>query len=288
MIDELRTLIEVSRSGTFAAAGNRLGLTQSAVSGQMKRLEAMLGFNLFDRSGRSATLNAAGMRTVGRARELTTLFDGLRETKSDEPAESTVRIGAIESVQSTLLARALKPVRRRFPKLRVHVNPGLSIHLLDQLDAGELDLTVAVRPPFGMPAELSWVSLFKEPYVLIVPASFSGEDWRTLIQQEPFLRYDRTSFGGRQVDRFLRQERLNIVDAIELDDVDAMIGMVGQELGVALVPMVERHLPLPATVRAIGLGEQTFHREVGIIQHQDKLKKPEVSYLAKCLLDAIG
>ena len=59
MINELRTFIAVCRHGTFAAAGERIGLTQSAVSSQIKRLEEALGFELFDRTGRSATLNAA-------------------------------------------------------------------------------------------------------------------------------------------------------------------------------------------------------------------------------------
>ena len=54
MIRELKTFIAVAREGTFAAAGQKIGLTQAAVSAQMQRLEAELGFVLFDRTGRSA------------------------------------------------------------------------------------------------------------------------------------------------------------------------------------------------------------------------------------------
>ena len=67
MINELRTFIAVVRHGTFAAAGEHIGLTQSAVSSQIKRLEDSLGFALFDRTRRSATLNAAGAATLGGA-----------------------------------------------------------------------------------------------------------------------------------------------------------------------------------------------------------------------------
>ena len=70
MITELRTLIAIARYGTFRAAGDRVGLTQAAVSGHMHRLEEALGFTLFDRTGRSATLNAAGLRTLARAEAL--------------------------------------------------------------------------------------------------------------------------------------------------------------------------------------------------------------------------
>ena len=62
MIRELKTLVAVAREGTFAAAGQKIGLTQAAVSAQMQRLEGELGFELFDRSGRSARLNSISAR----------------------------------------------------------------------------------------------------------------------------------------------------------------------------------------------------------------------------------
>lgn len=59
------------------------GLTQAAVSGHMRRLEESLGFALFDRTGRSATLNAAGLRTLARAEALVAGFDALGEPTQD-------------------------------------------------------------------------------------------------------------------------------------------------------------------------------------------------------------
>ena len=73
MLRELKTFIAVARHGTFAGAGERIGLTQSAVSAQIQRLEESLGFQLFDRTGRSATLNAAGRDTLALAEHIVTL-----------------------------------------------------------------------------------------------------------------------------------------------------------------------------------------------------------------------
>lgn len=98
MIPELRTFIAVASHGTFAAAGERIGLTQSAVSSQIKRLEESLGFALFDRTGRSTTLNTAGGETLARAEEIVALFAKLGELPSDENAHGSLRIGAIASV----------------------------------------------------------------------------------------------------------------------------------------------------------------------------------------------
>jgi DNA-binding transcriptional LysR family regulator len=286
MIPELRTLIAVARHGTFAAAGERIGLTQSAVSSQIKRLEESLGFALFDRTGRSATLNAAGAETLARAEEIVALFAKLGELPGDENARGLLRIGAIASVQSSLLARALVPFRQKFPLLRLRIVPGLSMDLMNQLDAGEIDTAIMIRPPFGMLPELSWQALVHEPYRLVVPAATRGDDWRALIQAHPFLRYERTSFGGRLVERFLRSSHLVVQESIELDEIQAMVQMVANGLGVALMPMVEAHLPLPDQVRAISLGEHSFYREIGMLQRAPKVSQPVVSQLAQCLRDA--
>jgi DNA-binding transcriptional LysR family regulator len=286
MIDELKTFITVCRHGTFAAAGERIGLTQSAVSSQIKRLEESLGFALFDRTGRSATLNAAGETTLARAEEICALYARLGDLPEDATNRGLLRIGAIASAQPTLVARALARLRQSLPLLRVHVSPGVSMRLMDDLDAGSIDAAVMIRPPFGLLPDLAWQPLVQEPYVLIVPADVPGKNWRSLLQEQPFLRYDRASFGGRMVERFLRREGLQVSDSIEVDEISGLIHMAAKGLGVGLVPLVEAHLPLPPGVRTLSLGEHTFHREVGLLQRKPRAGSPVVAQLALCLQEA--
>jgi DNA-binding transcriptional LysR family regulator len=286
MITELKTFIAVCRHGTFAAAGERIGLTQSAVSSQIKRLEQALGFDLFDRTARSATLNAAGETTLARAQEICSLYASLGDLPDDATNRGLLRIGAIASTQSTLVARALARLRQGFPLLRVHVSPGVSMQLMDELDAGKIDAAVIIRPPFGILPDLTWHSLVQEPYVLVAPANVPGKDWRPLVQEQPFLRYDRASFGGRMVERFLRRERLAVKDSIEVDEIPALIHLASKGLGVALVPLAEAHLPLPASVRTLSLGELTFYREIGLLQRKPRASPPIVGQFAQCLREA--
>ena len=287
MITELKTFIAVCKHGTFAAAGDRIGLTQSAVSSQIKRLEDSLGFALFDRTGRSAVLNAAGQVTLGRAEALCVLYEKLRDPAADESTRSLLRIGAIASAQTTLVARALGALRTAFPNVRVHVTPGVSMRLMDDLDSGKTDAAIMIRPPFGMPSDMTWESLVQEPFVLIVPAGTPRRrDWRRLIQEQPFLRYDRTSFGGRIVEGFLRREGLSVNDAVEVDEIPALIQLAAEGLGVALVPMVEAHLPLPEGVRTMSLGESTFFRETGLLQRRLRSTPAIVSHFAQFLHQA--
>ncbi len=160
------------------------------------------------------------------------------------------------------------------------------MRLMDDLDAGKIDAAVIIRPPFGILPDLTWQSLVHEPYVLIVPKKVPGKDWRALIQAQPFLRYDRASFGGRMVERFLRREGLAVKDAIEVDEIPGLIHLASKGLGVALVLLVEAHLPLPPGVRMLSLGELTFYREVGLLQRKPRASTPIAGQFAKCLREA--
>ena len=59
-------------------------------------------------------------------------------------------------------------------------------------------MAAIIRPPFSLQSDLHWTTLVQEPFRLIVPRSVKGKDWAELLAREPFVRYDRASFGGRQ------------------------------------------------------------------------------------------
>ena len=266
MLRELKTFIAVARHGTFAGAGERIGLTQSAVSAQIQRLEESLGFQLFDRTGRSATLNAAGRDALALAEHIVTLYDRLGEQASGSEQRGLVRIGAIASVQASFLVEAVAQFRVEFPHCRTRIVPGVSLDLLGLVDAGEIDLAVLIRPPFAVPADLEWRTLVAEPFVLLVPDSLPGDDWRVLLEHQPFIRYDRRSFGGRRVDQFLRDQHITAHDVIELDELQGMTRLVARGQGVALAPQTAGQGAWPPGVRAISLGDDTFTREIGLIE----------------------
>ena len=286
MILELRTLIAVARHGTFTAAGQRLGLTQAAVSGHIRRLEEALGFPLFERTGRSARLNAAGARTLERAETLVAAFDALGDPSRDQGQDKLLRIGAIASVQPTIVTRALVKFRVEYPACRLHLVPGISLQLVDKVDAGELDLAIVIRPTFDLPSNLAWVPLVTEDYALLAPLTV-GEDqgWRAIIATWPFIRYDRASLGGRQVDGFLRREGVAPREWLEADDLQAMIALVGSGIGCAIVPMTEAVERLPGSVRRVSIGPDAPQRTIGAV-HQTLITTTRTSALVGRLVEA--
>ncbi|HAA39991.1 MAG TPA: LysR family transcriptional regulator, partial [Pseudomonas sp.] len=71
---------------------------------------------------------------------------------------------------------------------------------------------------------------------LVVPNTLVGDDPLHLLNTQPHVRYDRASFGGRLVSRFLREQKLEVQVALELDELEAIVRMVECGLGVSLIP----------------------------------------------------
>lgn len=281
MLREFRTFIAVVREGSFTAAGRQLGLTQSAVSAQIRRLEEQLGLALFDRGARTALLNAHGRELLPQAEALLALADRT-VSQAGGRVRGVLRIGAIASVQQDLLVRALMDFRAAFPEVQVRVVPGVSLSLLGQVDAGELDLVVLIRPPFALPPELDWQVLLREPMVLAVADTLPLLPWRELLQTQPFIRYDRASFGGRLVEGFLRRHRVRVQEAVELDEIDALAHLARAGLGVALLPRTR--LLDGRGLRLLTLDEAAFKREIGVIGRPSR--SPLVQSMIDCLAQA--
>jgi DNA-binding transcriptional LysR family regulator len=146
----LRVLREVAQAGSFSAAAQSLGYTQSAVSRQVAGLEAVAGRRLFERGRHGVTLTPAGSRLLPRAsRVLDELDAALRETNDEQPAVGPVRLGAFATAAAGLVPRALASLSVG-PK--VTLREGTTPALTRALRAGTLDLAILARtPPYRPP-----------------------------------------------------------------------------------------------------------------------------------------
>jgi len=144
---------------------------------------------------------------------------------------------------------------------------------------------VLIKPPFALPAELRWRALTQEPFALLVPRAQRHDDWRALLKSEPFVRYDRNSFGGRLVERWLRKQRINVQDVVELDELQAIVELVGRGVGVALVPQAAA-LRIPKTVAVLPLDGEVPAREIGYVERAAGERPAAVTTFAECVAAA--
>lgn len=283
MIRELTTLLAVARYGTFAAAGQQIGLTQSAVSAQIRTLEQAVGQTLFDRTGRSASLNAAGLRALPLANEIIATYQQLCRPEQGELLRGTVTLGAITSVLSGLMPAVLLALRQQAPQLEMKLSPGMSLNLLTAVEAGALDLAVLVKPPFPLNKDLFAQTLQRQAFVLICPPDTADAHPLNILRSQPFIRYNRSSFDGRLVQQYLRQQQINVEVALELDELDAIVKMVEVGLGVSLIPSAGLWLERNSPVRIMPLGDATFYREVIMVIRQSQRQLPLLQQVQRCL-----
>ena len=280
----LRTLVAIAQYGSFARAAEAVCLTQSAVSLHVRSLEEDFKVSLFDRSRRIPVLTEAGHRAVEQARDILAQYDAIAaELGESGELAGRLRIGAIQTALAGVLPAALAALRRAHPRLRVLVNSGMSAELAIRIDAGELDAAVTTEPVKPYPTGLVSTPLYQEGFWIIAPPTLAFLDARQLLQDHPFIRFDRRAWAGRTIDRELRRQRLRVQTDMELDSQDAIMQMVTSGLGVAVIPLSEREMSRLDNLVCIPFGEPQQQRRVVLLEREDR----PAARLAAALAEAI-
>jgi DNA-binding transcriptional LysR family regulator len=161
--DLLRTLVAVVDLRSFTKAAASLGVTQPAVSAQIKRLQFLLGGELFDRSTQALTLTPHGEMVVSYARRLLSINDQIVDLGDPERTELVIRVGAPGDFVASVLSRTLARFREQMPGVRFSVRMGTYEPLIRELQQGDIDVVVCLSgaPPVNArhqwPEEVVWV-----------------------------------------------------------------------------------------------------------------------------------
>ena len=138
----LRTLVAVVDLRSFTKAAQSLGVTQPAVSAQVKRLQGLLGADLLDKSAPGVSLTSAGELVVNYARRLLSINDQILDIAGPRLAAKTIRIGTTGDVTAAGAALGLKCARANRPDLHFQLYSAKIDNLLRDLREGETDLAI--------------------------------------------------------------------------------------------------------------------------------------------------
>ena len=164
----LRSFVAVAECGGFHRAAEQLNLTQSTVSQQIKRLELETKRSLFRRTTRSVVLTDDGEMLLGDARCLLQLEEAARQRLAAPRLSGTVRLGVVEEIAGGSLPSALGRFAALHPGVKLEVQIAVSAELLEELDAGRLDVVFAKRPLGTSKGRLVW----REPLVWAAADTF--------------------------------------------------------------------------------------------------------------------
>ncbi|MBR0659924.1 LysR family transcriptional regulator [Neoroseomonas oryzicola] len=144
-LDLLRGFVTVAERGGFTAAGVALGLTQSAISLKVKRLEDILGKRVLDRGGRGVALTREGETLLAYARRMLALNDEAVRRMVAPPVAGRLRLGVADHFIPRNLAPVLARFTQTYPEVRLEVEVGRSHELRAAMADGALDLVLGKR-----------------------------------------------------------------------------------------------------------------------------------------------
>jgi len=148
-IDLIRTFIQVAKTSHFRKAAEQLFLTPSAVSARIKLLEERIGAQLLNRNKHDVSLTTAGVRFLARAEKMVELWaHACQEAQLSEPAETTIVIGATDTIWNIFLTDWMIEMQREYPQLAIWAE----LHTAASLIPGLLDGSIDIAVMFDVPA----------------------------------------------------------------------------------------------------------------------------------------
>ena len=141
-VESLRVFRELVAADGFTAAAERLGVTQSAVSHKIRRLEERIGVELLRRDGQQFVLTADGRELLGHADEIVAAHDAAVDALQRSAVTGTVRLGCNEEVAATALAEVAERFGRTHPEVSLAIRVHDSAYVAEWLDAGEVDVAL--------------------------------------------------------------------------------------------------------------------------------------------------
>lgn len=226
----LRSFLGIVDLGSFSAAAQQIGRTQSAVSLQISKLEDRMDVLLFERTSRSVELTPAGETFAVYARRIIELSDeGFAAVSATESAEP-LRIGFAEYLVPRHLQRLLTRFKRSLPKEKVGIKLGMGFELYNDLSKNQLDIVIAGPEGDG------GLLLFSEPLVWVgaknIKHDFSGESLTPLsiVQMKAPCSYRKAALES------LAAEGVMWSESVSVNTIQGIQSAVGAGFGVSTMP----------------------------------------------------
>ncbi len=286
---QLEYFLAVAERLSFSKAADSCFVSQPALSAQIAQLEAVLGVRLFERGHRRVQLTRSGEALVPGARETLASSDRLGQLAKSlgEPLTGALRLGVIPTVGPYLLPKVLPAVSHAFPDLQVFLREDMTDRLLEQLQAGKLDLLLlAIDLDLGA---VTTLPLFSDPFVVAVPDNDSLAEAKEARMSD---------LDGRDVllldeGHCLRAQTMPLCDAVGAQEtggfrassLGTITQMVASGLGITLLPelAVEREAAAVPGLRTIPFGADGPSRVVGLAWRSSSPRSGEYKELGKVL-----
>jgi DNA-binding transcriptional LysR family regulator len=261
----LSFLLAVHRAGGVLAAADLLGVTASAVSQQIARLEAEEGFAVLDRGPRGVTLTPAGRVLAEAAERIESELVEARQAIAalGDGVSGRVVVGSFQTAIRAVVAPAFSPIAERFPGVEVDVREHEPADSVRMLRAGDLDVVVLERDSENKnpaPSGSRDVPLLDEPWRLVVRAGTTAPEHLEDLSRLTFVGSQGGTASHRALQRLSRTLGTQLLTRHATYDFDTTLALIAAGQGVALLPALALQGNVLTdqlqVVRMPGLGER--------------------------------
>jgi LysR family hydrogen peroxide-inducible transcriptional activator len=168
-LQQLEYALTLEKYGSYSRAAKMIGITQPAISLQVKKLEEMTGITLFDRSKKPIKPTYEGALFLERARMLLTQASQLHEFAVELNGEfaGEIKIGIIPTLAPYLLPLFITDLNTKFPQLKVRIVELITEEILEGVKAGDLHAGI-ISTPIKSKTKYQIRSLFYEKFLLFI------------------------------------------------------------------------------------------------------------------------
>lgn len=290
-IETLRLFCDVVQHQSFSRGAALRGVSQSAATQSVHRLERRFGVQLIDRAKRPFVVTPEGQVCYEGFREVLELYDSVEARVRSVRLEvsGVVRVAAIYSVGLHHMTRCMQEFMQRYPKAKVRLEYQRPNKVYEQVIGAEVDLGI-VSYPAASP-DLAVIPWRSERMVLACnPAHPVAQHEEITVEQlagEPFIAFDRDLSIRKEIDRHFRQRSIPVSVAMEFDNIETIKQAVAIGVGVSILPEPTVQMELKAgLLSAIPLVAPQLCRPLGIIHRQRKVFTPTVTKFVELLYES--
>lgn len=237
---QLEIIRAIADTGSFTAAGEKLHVSQSAISRQVLLLEAELGEAVFHRIGRRIRITPAGESLLHLSHRV---FQDVQDTvatitDTQESLRGTMRLVGGMTVCLYVFPALLAQVRRTHPELDLKITVGSAERSIAMLRSGAGDLGLVTVPVAAN--DLVSVPVLKEELLLITYPAHPLAKKRAIsaadLTRQPFILFEAGSITRQVVEGFFGRERIEPEIVMETENVEIIKAMVRHGLGMSIIP----------------------------------------------------
>lgn len=278
-IETFKVFCDLADSGSFSKAATVNGITQSAVSQQIRALEQRYDTMLIERGQRNFALTPEGEAFLVASREIVNIFANLgnRLRELSDVVTGPLKVATIYSIGLHDLPPYLKAFRAANPEVEISVEYRRSWEIYPLVLNGEVDLGLVSYPAKRKGIQIA--PFLNDRLVLICHPGHALAHRKSLelreIEGEKFIAFGPDLPTRKVIDRYLRQENVPIKVAIEFDNIETVKRAVEVENGISIVPAGTVKLEQEKrSLAVVEIAQPEMWRPLGILLKRNRTRSP--------------